>query len=335
MTMKSPPLLQAIADDEAQAEQTRREGQAIVRDHLSSHLQNNTGRSSDYVSWIATLHPENADITIDQRFLIPGNPWWAIYESWKGNESPPYATAVPMEEPPEEQDEETPSPLFSRVNRKNEKPNHPQPQPPLPHWSLLCSPFDLLTGFLITSLAILACLICEILAFFIYLVAVCFWVIAQLFDPPNVFTGLFYSLFMIIYYSFALVDSIVLLTSVFVTEVLAGTEWIVSLLFGGIWRANRWHQFIRRTCHAIRRAFSKPFHGEPRRHSVMCCGLLKGQEGDEYESFPSELVAPYGAPGNGSFFSNSNHATADAERIYQVVAPQDIVVVEGSYKDTK
>jgi hypothetical protein len=24
------------------------------------------------VTWIATLHPENADITIDQRFFIPG-----------------------------------------------------------------------------------------------------------------------------------------------------------------------------------------------------------------------------------------------------------------------
>ena len=33
-----------------------------------------------FVTWIATLHPENADVTIDQRFFVSGNPWWAIYE---------------------------------------------------------------------------------------------------------------------------------------------------------------------------------------------------------------------------------------------------------------
>ena len=61
-------------DEEAALEAARHRYQAsvLVRDHLESHAVNNPGASSDYVTWIATLHPENAEITVDQRFFIPG-----------------------------------------------------------------------------------------------------------------------------------------------------------------------------------------------------------------------------------------------------------------------
>jgi hypothetical protein len=61
-------------DEEAilEAARHRQHAQTIVRDHLENHADNNPGASSDYVTWIATLHPENADITIDQRFFVPG-----------------------------------------------------------------------------------------------------------------------------------------------------------------------------------------------------------------------------------------------------------------------
>ena len=81
----SDPLLQenphvtttptAPTEDEAlelEAARNRHRASMIVRDHLESHAANNPGASSDYVTWIATLHPENADIAIDQRFFIPG-----------------------------------------------------------------------------------------------------------------------------------------------------------------------------------------------------------------------------------------------------------------------
>ena len=90
--MRSPPVLQEDIsspsplpsappspnddddDEEAilQAARHRYEASVLVRNHLESHAVNNPGASSDYVTWIATLHPENADITIDQRFFIPG-----------------------------------------------------------------------------------------------------------------------------------------------------------------------------------------------------------------------------------------------------------------------
>lgn len=69
--MRSPPVL---SDEEAatQAALSRDQASELVRSHLQNHRANNPGASSDYVTWIATLHPENADITIDQRFFVPG-----------------------------------------------------------------------------------------------------------------------------------------------------------------------------------------------------------------------------------------------------------------------
>jgi hypothetical protein len=69
--MRSPPVL---SDEEAgvQAALSRHQASELVRNHLECHRANNPGASSDYVTWIATLHPENADIKIDQRFFVPG-----------------------------------------------------------------------------------------------------------------------------------------------------------------------------------------------------------------------------------------------------------------------
>lgn len=76
--MRQPPVLDQqptrTDDEEAeyQAVMARRHAGELVRNHLETHAVNNPGASSDYVTWIATLHPENADITIDHRFFIPG-----------------------------------------------------------------------------------------------------------------------------------------------------------------------------------------------------------------------------------------------------------------------
>jgi hypothetical protein len=283
MKMKSPPILQdSDSAAAAQAAQSRQEGSALVRDHIDNHLQHNTGRSSDYVTWIATLHPENADVTIDQRFLIPGNPWWTIYEEAK--DDIPSATAVPVVD--EEHDEEAPS----TNNGTSANPNPtPVPPPNKPPCILLCSPVDLFAGILVTFHAILGVLICEILAFAFYLVAALFYWLAKPFGPPNACTGIFYSFLMIFYYSFAMADSICLLTSVLVTEVVACVGWLVSVCFGGIWRANHWHQYIRRICHLLRWALRSPCTNPPR-HFARCCMMGNKQEDDIFD-MPEPLTA--------------------------------------------
>jgi hypothetical protein len=50
------------SDDEGeaahvQAARAQRAGTDLVREHLEQHVGQNPGRSSDYVTWIATLHP--------------------------------------------------------------------------------------------------------------------------------------------------------------------------------------------------------------------------------------------------------------------------------------
>lgn len=65
-----------VSDEEAQAQAqaavtaSREAGIATIRNHCELHLISNP--TSTYVTWIATLHPENAHVTIDSRFLIPG-----------------------------------------------------------------------------------------------------------------------------------------------------------------------------------------------------------------------------------------------------------------------
>ena len=63
-------------EDDARARQEarvhRQNAQNMVRDHLQNHVRHNPGASSDYVTWIATPHPENAEIQIDTRFFVPG-----------------------------------------------------------------------------------------------------------------------------------------------------------------------------------------------------------------------------------------------------------------------
>ncbi|KAG7359020.1 hypothetical protein IV203_015609 [Nitzschia inconspicua] len=265
--MKQPPILDqrsgASDDDEAeyQAALARRHASELVRDHLETHAANNPGASSDYVTWVATLHPENASIVIDQRFFIPGNPWWTIYEETKNNQSIPTATAVAISQEDEEsQQQGHPS---SPSQRKDESENGKTK----PSFCMTCSPIALFAGFMVYSQALLGVLLCEFCAFFLcHLPAALFFHVASAFSPPNVCTGVLYSVCMVIYCCFALCDSIVLLVSVLVTEVLAMTAFFVCAFTGGIICGQFWHQQVRRMCHGVRIVFRRKASGNPPRH---------------------------------------------------------------------
>ena len=114
------------------------------------------------------------------------------------------------------------------------------------------SPCSALIGTLMTFHAVLGVLICELTAFIFFGIGFVMYSLANCFDPDHIVAQLFYSLFMMIYSAFSLSDSICLLTSVFITEILASTTWIVTALIAGIWVANSWHQYIRRVCHSVR-----------------------------------------------------------------------------------
>ncbi|KAG7354976.1 hypothetical protein IV203_004332 [Nitzschia inconspicua] len=266
--MRQPPILDqrsGTSDDEEaeyQAALARRHASEMVRDHLETHAANNPGASSDYVTWVATLHPENASIVIDQRFFIPGNPWWTIYEETKNNQTIPTATAVAISQEDEEsQQQDHPS---SPSQRKDDTSvfGHTRPS-----FCMTCSPITLFAGFMVSSQALLGVLLCEFCAFFLcHLPAALFFHIASAFSPPNVFTGVLYSFCMVLYCCFALCDSIVLLLSVLVTEVLAVTAFLVCAFTGGIIWGQFWHQQVRRMCHGVRIIFRRKASGNPPRH---------------------------------------------------------------------
>eukprot|EP00339_Tiarina_fusa_P002696 CAMPEP_0117018602 /NCGR_PEP_ID=MMETSP0472-20121206/14367_1 /TAXON_ID=693140 ORGANISM="Tiarina fusus, Strain LIS" /NCGR_SAMPLE_ID=MMETSP0472 /ASSEMBLY_ACC=CAM_ASM_000603 /LENGTH=298 /DNA_ID=CAMNT_0004723305 /DNA_START=47 /DNA_END=940 /DNA_ORIENTATION=+ len=287
--MRSPPLMlqnatASVDDDEAaraQAARAQRAGTDLVREHLEQHVQQNPGRSSDYVTWIATLHPENADVAVDQRFFIPGNPWWTVYEESKNNgPNIPTATAVPVL--PAEYDEE-------HQQQQEHGSSNGKPQPKMvaasPHFCLLCSPVDLFAGLFVTVFAIFGVVLCEAFALFLcYIPAAIIYHLARTMHPPNICTGILYSALMIFYYAFALCDSICLLASVLVTECVAVAGYIVSLCTGGILMAKHWHQYIRRICHGIRILVRRCSGNNPPRTFLFKCLL------DKKDEFPESVT---------------------------------------------
>ena len=110
-----------------------------------------------------------------------------------------------------------------------------------------------------------------------YGIAAGFFRLAKAMDPPNTATGIFYSVFILIYWVLALVDSCLLVASVLTTEIVAFALFILSSLFANCDMAKRWHQYVRRTCHLLRWAFrSKAVSSYPPRH--LCCAGLAGEK---------------------------------------------------------
>jgi hypothetical protein len=269
--MRTPPLFQSDEEAEMQAEQARQQGTTLIRSHLSHHFVNNP--NSSYVTWISTLHPENADVVIDQRFLIPGNPWWTVYEETKT----PTATAVPIAG-----EGEDPSTITYSTSTAS-----------TPHFCLRCSPLDLTVGVSFALIALLTTLVLEVTACSFYVVAAIFYGLAKPCDPPNVFTGMLYSIFMLNYWIFALIDSLLLLISVLFTELLAIAAFCMSICLGGILMALYWHQCIRRVCHMTRWA-SRRGCSNPPRHFVFCGRdeFKKDMDGSEVPAIPTAASAP-------------------------------------------
>ena len=258
--------IQTDEEAEAEAAEARREGTEMIANHLSMHLSQNP--DSSYVTWIATLHPENADVTIDQRFLVPQNPWWTVYEGAKNDI--PIANAVPLHEDQADPNEDIPTPTYVPTKTPSTSTNEPSSSDEEPKTSSPCNPIDSLVGCCLSLSATLTVVALETVAFLIYGVAAGVWNLAKSMEPPNIFTGLLYCIFMLVYWALAIVDSSLLLASVLTVEIVAGACYILSLLFGGCDKAASWHQYIRRTCHMMRWAFRSRYV-TPSRHFYGCC----------------------------------------------------------------
>lgn len=245
----------ASSEDERarqQAARHRQDAQNLVRDHLRNHAQHNPGASSDYVTWIATLHPENADITIDRRFFVPGNAWWSIYEETKNTSTVvPVAEAVPVSNDGASKNEED-------LEKEGESSYHDL-EIQQPNWCQTCNPIALSLGLAIILLAIGIVVALELLALVAFYLPSCFLHHSgQAFAPPNICTVVLYAFFMILYWGFWLADYMVLLSSVLVTECLGMAALAIGFFTGGCLWARQLHQYLRRVGHCVRVQFRKP-----------------------------------------------------------------------------
>jgi hypothetical protein len=267
---------------EADAAEARRRGTEVIEGHLSHHIQQNP--DSSYVTWIACLHPENAEVTIDERFLIPGNPWWTVYEGAKADI--PTATATPLAE-------EAPAVVPSTSTAVATPNSNLNPFTTAPEdVSKQATGIDLLVGCILSIVAILAVFGMETVGFCVYWISTGFYHLAQALDPPSAITGIFYSLCLLVYYTLALIDSCLLIASVLTTEIVAFTLLLLSSLLAGCDMAKRWHQYLRRTCHLLRWAFrSESLSADPPRHLCLVCLPKKDLPEDDEDEKEDTAVA--------------------------------------------
>jgi hypothetical protein len=330
--MRIPPILTVDDGDvaaEAEAAQARRHASEVVRNHLETHSFLNPGASSDYISWIATLHPENAEITIDQRFFVPGNPWWTIYEDTKyygGGISPPTAMAVPVNEDSSSNNNNKTSGIGCDVEHGQGRPSSSSSSPAktkgaygytnAPPFYLVCSPLSIFVGVLVGFHAILGTFLCEFLALLLcHYPAAFFYNIANSCSPPGACTLLPHSLCMLLYSCLALADSLVLLTSVMVVELMATVGYVVQLLTGGILMAKFWHQYIRRSCHGFRVMFRQCSSTNPSRHFVFSCCTPNQQTMDQQNLTADAIAATEADFSVAVNNSNNNNSVTVVEHV--------------------
>jgi len=215
----APPLYQnAIphTDEEAQiaVEQSRAEGILVIDNHCRQHLSNNP--DSSYVTWIACLHPENAHVSIDPRFLIEGNPWLTVYQEAKEGlqKNQGRVAVVDVASPSQQNGGDT-------KTDENEKCN--------------CGGggfIDYLVGSSLVLAAVTASFVFELVSSYCYFSC---WVCNKIMDklsPPGICTCLPFSITYVLAKVFLLLDIILLWSSILVVESIAGANYVIcTILF--------------------------------------------------------------------------------------------------------
>lgn len=123
-----------------------------------------------------------------------------------------------------------------------------------------------------------------------------FYHISEAFSPPNCCTCFFYIVFRFAYYVCAFCDSIALVTSVIVTEVVAIVAYLMGFCTGGALWARNLHQQTRRMSHGIRIMFRKNgVAANPPRNFCCHSSSMEGNEdeavGNSTNTRPADPVA--------------------------------------------
>ena len=263
-------------DEEAQAVAlaAQEEATASIREHCESHLSLNP--ASSYVSWIATLHPENAHVSIDSRFLIPGNPWLTVWEEAKdqfqkksGGRAYDDVLVTPTA-PPDPSD----SPAADAVHGQEDDSNQ--------HARKCEGSFlDFMISSALVILCVAASFVFEFVAAYCYL---SYWLcmkIVEMCSPPNLFTLIPFFIAYVIGASFQLIDMLLLLVGViFVESVAAANYVVVTILACSHRRGKKMHHLTRKLPHMTRWAFRQTYfkHWNPPRTTFCVCRRSESEQ---------------------------------------------------------
>mmetsp|Transcript_11092 Transcript_11092/g.23262 ORF Transcript_11092/g.23262 Transcript_11092/m.23262 type:complete len:301 (-) Transcript_11092:129-1031(-) len=253
----APPLetsndIPVVPDDdanEARAAAARIQGTAMIRDHLRHHLSQNP--RSSYVTWIATLHPENATVAIDPRFLKPGNPWITVYQEAKLDM---YEGAASVRHDPLEGEGSKPT------GTTEDKTGQIGTEPDLSQPKLYGGFLDLVVGFAVVLSAVAIAFSIEVCAAYVYISeALCCKIKAKC-SPVGFFSVLPFLVSWILSKSFRFLDIILLLASVLLAELIAALNFFLCSLLALSWEVGKSaHQRTRRHAHLTRWAFRQRF----------------------------------------------------------------------------
>lgn len=185
--------------------------------------------------------------------FLTGNPWWTIYEQSKNHQnSTVTAVRVTGKEKEGIRDDWQPQ-------NEDDKNNGSQLHNFDTSFWKICSPLGFIVGISICLPTLLIVLTLEIAALFAFYSpsAIFFHAARAIPPPPNCCTGIFYAIFLLLYSIFSFLDSLFLLVSVFVTELLAIIASILGFIYGGVMWSQYLHQHIRRSCHGVRIVFRR------------------------------------------------------------------------------
>jgi len=217
------------------------------------------------------LHPESADSGITRRYGDE-SPWATVYHETVagpfGYENITVATnveVVSIDDDAETANPQQPQDRYSPpgMSSSTPHPSHCEPitsnqpyQQPLPkvqpwrHSNLL----DLILGFAFSLAAFLCTIKIELTAIIIYTIAAgCHYLADEVFQHAAGTLGR--SICMLVCWVLMVVDPILLTVSLVVTELIGGLALMICSISGGPKSGQRWHQFIRKTCHLTRWGF--------------------------------------------------------------------------------
>ena len=243
----------STSDDEALAlaAAAREQGIADIRQHCYQHMSQNP--TSSYVTWIACLHPENAQVSIDPRFLIAGNPWLAAYEeTWegiqKGRRQPIISTAI------------SPDPSAPPLHDENDFDEDKDQVYPERKTTRVNGFLDFVLGSALVLTSLLSSVAIEICVTYAFL---SYWIcykIEKRCSPPGCFSWLPLFIAFVIGRSFQLIDILLLFVSVIIVESIAAINYIVCTIFACSHNVGKnMHQTTRKASHLIRWNFRRLF----------------------------------------------------------------------------